>query len=138
MKPTLRPGSSAEVRFVVTEAMCPHFDGVLKHPVCATWTIVHQMEVAGRKLLEPHLEGAEEGIGAHISVDHVSPARIGATVSVRATATECASRKLVAAVEAFCGDRLLARGRFVQIILPKARLAALFDEHAPPAGQPPA
>ncbi|MCA9244184.1 MAG: hypothetical protein KDA32_09530 [Phycisphaerales bacterium] len=133
MKPDLTPGVSAEIRFVVTEEMCPHFHGVMKHPVCATWTIVHQMELAGRKLLEPHLEAQEEGIGAHISIDHISPAVIGSEVVVRATATEIASRKLVADVEAYCADRLLARGRFVQIILPKARLAALFDENAPPA-----
>jgi hypothetical protein len=47
MKSGLDPGVFAEMRVVVTPDMCPHFDGVLVHPVYATWTLVHHMEIVG-------------------------------------------------------------------------------------------
>ena len=74
MKPGLTPGVFVEQEFRVTPEMCPHFHGELKHPVYATWTAVHHMELVGRALLEPHLEPDEEGIGAHLTIDHRSPA----------------------------------------------------------------
>lgn len=129
MKPGLDPGKSFELQVVVTRAMCPHFDGVLHHPVCATWTLVEHMEVAGRKLLQPHLDDDEEGVGAHISVDHRAPAPIGATVRVRAEVISCTHRRLTTLMTAWCGGRVIAEGRFVQVILPKAKLAALFREN---------
>ena len=134
MKPGLEVGRSATVRFVVTQEMCPHFDGVLVHPVCATWTIVHQMEVAGRKLLAPFLEDHEEGVGAHISIDHRAPAPVGCEVVTTATATEVTCRRLVARVTAHVRRRLIAEGTFVQSILPKTLLAEHFRRAAEEAG----
>lgn len=134
MKPDLQVGQTAEVRFVVTREMCPHFDGVLVHPVCATWTIVHQMEVAGRKLLAPHLEQDEEGVGAHISIDHRAPAPVGCEVVATATAAEVTRRRLVARVTARVGRRLIAEGTFVQSILPKKLLEEHFRRAAEDAG----
>ena len=129
MKPSLQPGNYYELQFIVTPDMCPHFDGTPVHPVCATWTLVNYMEVAGRKILEPHLEPHEEGLGIHIRIDHRSPAVIGATVLVRADAERVESRRLVCAVRAFAGTRLLAEGSFVQAVLPKEKLARLFEQH---------
>lgn len=129
MNPELQIGRSAEVNFTVTPEMCPHFDGILVHPVLATWTVVHQMEVAGRKLLAPHLEPGNEGIGAHIRVDHRSPAPIGSHVRVVATATGVTANRLTCRVAAYCGPRLLAEGEFVQVVMSKARLAGLIERH---------
>lgn len=134
MKPGLQAGRSTQVRFVVTPEMCPHFDGVLVHPVCATWTIVHQMEVAGRKLLVPFLDEDEEGVGSHISIDHRAPAPVGCEVVATATATEVTRRRLVARVTAHVGERLIAEGTFVQSILPRRLLAEHFRRAAEDAG----
>lgn len=120
-----------EIQFVVTPEMCPHFDGVLVHPVLATWTVVHQMEIVGRKLLVPFLEDHEEGVGAHISVDHVSPAHIGSTVVVRAEVESCTHHRLTTAMSARCGGRTLATGTFVQVIMPKSKLAGIIERHRP-------
>lgn len=135
MKPGLVPGASAQVSVTVTAAMCPHFHGTLVHPVLATWYVVHHMEVAGRMLLEPFLEPGEEAVGAHISVDHRSPAPIGSRVVVTAEAVECRPHRLTCAVRAASGDRLIATGRFVQILMPAARLEALIDRHRPQNGE---
>lgn len=134
MKSGLDPGVFAEIQVVVARDMCPHFDGVLVHPVLATWTLVHQMEVAGRKVLVPYLEEHEEGVGAHISVDHTSPAYIGSTVTVRAEVESCSRQRLTTRMTAHCGGRMLATGTFVQVIMPKTRLKAIIEQHRPQPG----
>lgn len=131
MLKNLAAGAAFELEFEVAESMCPHFDGTLVHPVCATWTICHHMEVAGRKLLAPHLEPHEEAVGAHISIDHRAPAVIGSRVVVRAVATDVTHRRLEASVSAHAEGRLLANGRFVQIILSRERLAAILEHLGP-------
>jgi len=133
MKPGLEPGRFVELHIRVTPQMCPHFDGVLKHPVLATWSLVHHIELAGRKLLEPHLEDQEEGVGVHVSIDHRAPAPIGSTVTVRAEVESVSPRRLACRVTARSGERLIAEGAFVQAILPKSRLRELFEGRAPNA-----
>ncbi len=125
MKDGLIEGVQSEITFVVTEAMCPGFDGEIVHRVCSTWTLVHQMEVAGRKVLEQFLEPHEEGIGSHASCDHMGPAAVGETVKVIATAAEVTARELVCDCVAFRGDRMIAAGKTVQKVFPKDVLERL-------------
>ena len=75
MKNTLQVGQLAEVTITVTEDMCPAFDGIIVHRVYSTWSMAHHMELAARKILAPHLEEEEEGIGSHLSIDHLAPAQ---------------------------------------------------------------
>lgn len=131
MKPGLDPGRAFELEITVTPDMCPRFDAEPVHPVCATWTVVHYMEVAGRRLLEPHLEEHEEGIGAHIRVDHVSPAVIGSRVTIRAEVESLVRHRLTTRMLARVGDRTIATGSFVQVVLPKERLRELIQRHTP-------
>lgn len=129
MRPELVPGVQAEVYVTVTEDMCPAFDGVVVHRVYSTWSMAHHMELAARKVLAPYLEPHEEGIGSHLSIDHVSPCPVGRTVRVVATAVEVQPTTLVCEVVAYDGDRVLGRGRQVQRVLPKSKLAALIERH---------
>lgn len=122
-------GATFEHSITVVTEMCPHFDGAMLHPVLATWTVVHQFEIAGRKLLEPHLEPGEEGIGVHISVDHGSPACVGSVVSFRAVAEASDGRRLRTRMTAGVGDRVIASGLFVQAIVRKDKLAELLERH---------
>ena len=128
MRPGLLPGLRFELTVTVTPEMCPHFDGRLHHPVCATLTLVNYMEVAGRRLLEPYLDDNEEGVGAHISIDHRSPAPIGAEICVSAEVESLSHNRLVTRMSAWCGQRLLAAGKFVQVVLEKQRLAAILEQ----------
>jgi predicted thioesterase len=127
MRPSLKVGNMAEVTITVTEAMCPAFDGVVVHRVYSTWSMAHHMELAARLVLAPHLEDHEEGIGSHLSIDHVSPAPLGHRVRVIATATELHGSTLVCEVIAYDGERVVGRGKQVQRILPKATLHALIE-----------
>ncbi|MBT8484312.1 MAG: thioesterase [Phycisphaerales bacterium] len=137
MKPTLALGAQAEVRITVTEDMCPAFDGVVVHRVYSTWSMAHHMELAARKVLTPHLEPHEEGIGSHLSIDHVAPTPLGHVVRVVAEAIEFGPTTLVCAVTAYHvhagGETVAGRGKQVQRVLPKTTLAGLIERatHAP-------
>jgi predicted thioesterase len=127
MKPLPRVGDAAEVTVTVTEEMCPAFDGVIVHRVYSTWSMAHHMELAARKVLAPHLEEHEEGIGSHLSIDHVAPAPVGHRVRVVAKALEVGPTTLVCEVIAYDGPRVIGRGTQVQRILPKSKLKSLIE-----------
>ncbi len=122
MKPGFEPGIVRELTIVVTEDMCPAFDGVVIHRCCSTWSVAHHFEVAARKVLVDYLEDDEEGIGTHVSVDHLAPCPIGCTVRVRAELTEVSDRQVVCELAAFDGARLVARGKQVQVVMNKDQL----------------
>jgi predicted thioesterase len=127
VKSGLKVGSTAEVRARVTEDMCPAFDGVVVHHVYSTWSMAHHMELAARKVLAPHLEAHEEGIGSHLSIDHLSPTPVGRSVRVVARAIEVDPTTVVCELTAYDGDRLVGRGRQVQRVLPREKLKALIE-----------
>jgi fluoroacetyl-CoA thioesterase len=119
MKSELIPGISEEVSFVVTEEMCPSFDGRIVHHVCATWMLVHYMELAGRLILIRYLEAHEEGVGSHVSCDHLGPVPVGATVRVVAEVASVTPQELICEVKAYRGERLIATGRTGQKVFPR-------------------
>src|SRR3954470_6000455 len=131
MKPSLQLGNSAEVTITVTPDMCPAFDGIIVHRVYSTWSMAHHMELASRKVLAPHLEEHEEGIGSHLSIEHLAPTPVGGTVRVVATAVELGPTTLVCDVHAYhvrpAGERLVGKGRQVQRILPRSKLQQLIQ-----------
>ena len=127
MKPGLAKGVSAEVVIEVTEDMCPAFDGVVVHRVYSTWSLAHHMELAARKVLVPYLEEHEEGLGSHLTVDHLAPTPVGRTVRVVAVASEVDSRRLACDVRAYDGERLVASGIQIQRVLPKESIRKLIE-----------
>jgi predicted thioesterase len=133
MNPLPPIGFTAEVVVTVTEDMCPAFDEVVVHRVYSTWTMAHHMELAARRVLLPHLEEHEEGIGAHLSIDHLAPAPLGHTVRVVAEAVEVDATTVVCDLVAYDvrpdqdRERIVGRGRQVQRVLPKTKLDALIE-----------
>ncbi len=127
MKPGLEPGVTDAIEFVVTDEMRPIFDSIPVHQVCSTWTLVHYMELAGRKILMQFLEPHEEGVGSHVTIDHIAPVKVGRTVRVVATVEEAGDRRLVCDVDAFCGQRKIAAGKTVQQVFPREALQRILD-----------
>jgi fluoroacetyl-CoA thioesterase len=89
--------------------------------------MAHHMELAARMVLSPHLEEHEEGIGAHLSIDHLAPTPVGHRVRVVAQAIELGPSTLVCECIAYDEDRIVGRGKQVQRILPKSKLKALIE-----------
>jgi predicted thioesterase len=128
VKQGLTPGIQRETSYEVTEAMCPIFEGRLVHRVCATWTIVHYMELAGRLILIDYLGPDEEGVGSHVTCDHLGPAPVGRTVRVEATARDVSERELVCDVVATVDSHVVAMGRTVQKVFPRDVLKRILKE----------
>ena len=125
MKPGFEPGISREITIEVTEAMCPAFEGVIVHRCYSTWSVAHHFELAARMVLADFLEENEEGVGGHVSVDHLAPCVVGRIVTVQATLAEVAREKNIRVwcdVTAHQGDRLIANGRQLQIVMNKEHL----------------
>lgn len=129
MHQDLQPGVRAEVEIEVTPDMCPAFDGVIVHRVYSTWSLAHHMELAARKVLAPNLDDHEEGIGTHLSIDHLAPTPIGKHVRVVATCTAVEGKLVVCEVKAYDGQRLIGQGVQHQKVLPKKVLAGLIERH---------
>lgn len=115
--------------------MCPAFDGVVVHRVYSTWSMVHHMELAARRVLAGFLDHDEEGIGVRVAVDHKAPAPVGRTVTVRAELTEVRHHLAICRVTAWDGERLLGEGEQVQMILKKDKLNRLIKERSQSRGE---
>ena len=130
MKPGFEPGITREISVTITEAMCPSFDGKVVHRCYSTWSLVHHMEIASRKVLVDFLEPHEEGVGSHVSADHLAPCSVGKKVTVKAELIEVERdrhTKVVCEVTAFDGERLLAKGKQVQIVMNKDKLKRILE-----------
>ena len=130
MKATLQVGNVAEISFVVTTQMQPHFGDEPIHPVCSTWDMAHQFEIVARQTLESHLEENEQGIGSFLSIDHCAPALVGKTVSVKATVTELDESSVVCMITATVGTLICATGKQVQRVLPCSTISTLIENAA--------
>jgi fluoroacetyl-CoA thioesterase len=119
MKPSMKVGNTATITFTVDQHMQPLFEGKIIHPVCSTWDIAHQFELASRYVLVSHLEVGEEGIGSRVSIDHKSPAILGSTVEVTATVTKTTKSEVVCDIVATIGSRIVATGDQIQRVFPK-------------------
>ncbi|MCW2742448.1 MAG: thioesterase-like protein [Blastococcus sp.] len=125
-------GETAVLEVVVTAAHTVDFDEMGRvHPVYATYTMAKHFEEAGRKLLVPHLEDGEAGIGRSVSVEHLAPSWVGDALRITATCIDVTGNRLTCAVEAIDSyGRRLGRGTTVQTILPAAVLEARTGEQA--------
>lgn len=127
MKPGLAPGVTTEVEIDVTPEMAPDYGGKIVHPVYSTWSMIHHMEMAGRKIILPFLDEHEEAVGTHVSAEHTAPARIGRRVRIVAEIEGVRGNKVTCRMTAYCGPRVLGHGKTVQAVLKKERLEALFE-----------
>jgi predicted thioesterase len=123
------PGFEARHEVLVTPSMTVDFEvedddrlGAL-HPVYATYWLAKHMELVSRKIILPHLEDHEEGIGFRVEVDHLASALPGMRVEVTAVFDHQAGNRVHVNCRAVSelGD-VVGRGATVQVILAKTRL----------------
>ena len=80
----LNPGDSIETTQLVDEGMVASHLGSGSLQVFATPAMVTFIEHTCRKLVEPHLPEGQTSVGVALSVRHLAPTPMGATVSIRA------------------------------------------------------
>lgn len=144
MRPGPARGERLERRLTVEDTLTARVGEREIHPVLGTVPLAAEMERICRELLEPHLEEHEEGIGYALSLEHHSPAPVGAALTVVAEVAAVDTRRLVCEVSVRdAAGRLVASGSFDQRIVAAAAFAAHLDERrreldeARPAGEGP-
>ncbi|MGH2698704.1 MAG: thioesterase family protein [Actinomycetota bacterium] len=124
------PGYEGHLGVVVTEEMTVQFHDLGKiHPVYATYWIARHMEEAGRKVIVPFLEEADEGLGTAVAVNHLASALPGMRVEIIAKHVRTEKRKIICECTATSelGD-LIATGSTEQVVLPAAKVQSGFDD----------
>ena len=98
------------------------------HPVYATFALARDAEWACRLFVLEMKEADEEGIGTQITVNHLSPALVGAKVAFKVTVENIENNKIVCRYKALVGNRLIATGTQTQKILKKRKIQQLFEK----------
>ena len=128
MLPGLRRGARIELGFIVESWMKPHLEGLVKHPLYATWAMVYHMETVSRALLASSLEPHEEAVGGAILAKHLAPAGVRSRVRVTATLVRVKGNRVWTRLEVFCKNRKIGEGSHVQVVMPRERFARLLRQ----------
>ena len=128
MKPGLKPGASVVHRLVVKGWMKPHLDGMVRHPLYATWAMVYHMEVAARKLLAPYLGPDEEAVGGAVLVKHLRPTAVGTQVRVLCRLVRVRGNRVTTRLDVFARGRKIGEGSHQQVVMPRDRFAKLLRD----------
>lgn len=130
MQTLFQPGDQQQFSREVRKEDCAAFDTGEVHPVYATFAVARDAEWCCRLFVLKMKEEDEEGIGTHLTIDHLAPAVIGSQVNFVATVTEMINHTITCSYIATCGDKIIARGMQIQKILKKEKLARLFTYHS--------
>jgi fluoroacetyl-CoA thioesterase len=128
MKNGFKVGLTVDMPAKVERHMKPHLQGLVKHPLYATWAMVYHMETASRMLLAPYLDSNEEAAGGGILVKHLRPARVGAPLHVVARLVRHRGSRVYTRVEIHSRGRKLGEGSVVQVVMTRSRFAKLLKE----------
>lgn len=125
MKELFRSGDRKFYKTNVSADSTAAFEGEEVHPFYSTFALGRDVEWACRLFVLEMKEDSEEGIGTHLSIDHLAPALVGSEILITATIDYIEGNTIHCKYEVTQGDRLLARGTQTQKILPKAKISAI-------------
>ena len=128
MKPGLRVGMTVDLPARVEKHMKPHLEGLVRHPLYATWAMVYHMETAARMVLAPYLDADEEAVGGAVLVKHLRPARIGAPLHVVGKLVRVKGARVFVRTEVHSRGRKIGEGSVLQVVMTRARFAKLLQE----------
>ena len=86
-------------------------------PVYATPAMVALMEETAYKSVEPYLEAGEGTVGSAMSMKHLAPSVLGATILCESELTEVDGRKLTFHLIVKDGDVIVGEGEHVRFII---------------------
>jgi len=85
--------------------------------VLATPRMIALMENAAMLAVAPALAPGETTVGGQISVSHLKPSAVGATVTATAVLTHIEGRKLTFSITASEGDKRIGEGTHIRFIV---------------------
>jgi predicted thioesterase len=126
MKNLPQPGAVRIYKKRVEEADVAAFHGEVLHAVYSTFAMARDMEWSSRLFFLEMKENDEEGVGTHLSIDHLAPAFVGEELVILAKVISLTGNELICDIEVKVGERLVAKGKTGQRMLKKDRLNKLF------------
>lgn len=124
MRPGPARGETATLEITVTPQMTAQVGGEQIHPVYGTAALVQHVEELCRRILVPHLEEGEEGVGYRMDVTQRAPVPVGETVTLTASVASVGQQELTCEVLARSRGTLVARGSFTQRVVDAAEFRA--------------
>lgn len=103
------------------------FHGEQVHEVCSTFVIGREAEWSCRQFVLKMKEDHEEGIGTSLTIEHVSPAFVGENMVFEATLESINGNEILCSYLAKVDNRLIAKGKSGQKLLPKSKIAEIFS-----------
>lgn len=128
MRAGLKAGLTVDMPAKVEKHMRPHLQGLVRHPLYATWAMVYHMETVSRMLLAPYLEPHEEAVGGAVLVKHLRPARVGAPLHVVARLVRVRGSRVYSRAEVHSRGRKIGEGSVLQVVMTRSRFARLLQE----------
>ncbi|MCB0491411.1 MAG: hypothetical protein KDC93_03250 [Cyclobacteriaceae bacterium] len=110
----------------IEEADVAAFNGEVLHTVYSTFAMARDMEWSSRLFFLEMKEHDEEGVGTHLSIDHLAPAFVGEELVILAKVISLTGNELICDIEVKVGERVVAKGKTGQRMLKKDRLNKLF------------
>ncbi|WP_368251503.1 thioesterase family protein [Enterococcus sp. 2201sp1_2201st1_B8_2201SCRN_220225] len=89
--------------------------------VLATPAMVAMVENACYEELQQELPEGKTSVGGFLSIEHLAPTAVGATVTVRVAVYEHAGTKVVFSFTVYEGEKLVGKGNHERFIVEKER-----------------
>jgi len=128
VKPGFRVGLTVDMPARVETHMRASLEGLVRHPLYATWAMVYHMETVSRMLLAPYLENHEEAVGGGVLVKHLRPARVGAPLHVVARLVRVRGARVYTRTEVHSRGRKIGEGSVLQVVMTRSRFARILRE----------
>jgi fluoroacetyl-CoA thioesterase len=116
----LNPGLRAGFAYTVTEADTAVAAGSGDVPVLATPRVLALSERASVAAVAGALEEGATTVGARVELEHLKATPVGATVQVEAVLERVDGRRLEFAVRVVDGERTVARGWVIRVVVDRA------------------
>ncbi|MFT5218565.1 MAG: 2-hydroxychromene-2-carboxylate isomerase/predicted thioesterase [Planctomycetota bacterium] len=85
--------------------------------VVSTVNLILYFEAAANNLVMPYYDDGEVSVGTHVNVDHLAPANGSDAITVEATLTRQAGRRLEFSVQALQNNRVVMRGEHHRAVM---------------------
>jgi fluoroacetyl-CoA thioesterase len=116
----LNPGPRAGFSYPFTEADTAVAAGSGDVPVLATPRVLALLERASVEAVAGALDAGATTVGARVELEHLKATPVGATVGVEAVLERVDGRRLEFAVRVTGGERLVARGWVIRVVVDRA------------------
>lgn len=120
----LKPGMSATAQFTVTEEDTAVALGSGALAVLGTPRLLAWCEDVTCRAIQPALTEGSTSVGTRISLEHVAPSPIGASIEVTAGTSYVDGRLVRFAVTARQGARMVGNGEITRVVVDAERFMA--------------